>query len=107
MQLLIVDDDADLRHSLGLLLTEAGHAVTVEGDPERGLTRAVTENFDVILCDVRMPRVDGLAFLRRYRADGGSALLLMMSAFGKRRWPPCARARTTISRSRSAPTRCC
>jgi two-component system response regulator AtoC len=56
--------------------------VTAEADPEQALVRAGTEPFDLILCDVRMPRVDGLAFLRRYRADGGDALLIMMSAFG-------------------------
>ena len=56
--------------------------MTAEADPEQALVRAGTEPFDLILCDVRMPRVDGLAFLRRYRADGGDALLIMMSAFG-------------------------
>lgn len=82
MRILIVDDDAGLRQSLGLLLTESGYDVTAEGDPEQALIRAGTEPFDLILCDVRMPRMDGLAFLRRYRADGGDALLIMMSAFG-------------------------
>ena len=82
MRILIVDDDAGLRQSLGLLLKESGYDVTAEGDPEQALVRAGTEPFDLILCDVRMPRMDGLAFLRRYRADGGDALLIMMSAFG-------------------------
>ena len=82
MRILIVDDDAGLRQSLGLLLKESGYDVTAEADPEQALVRAGTEPFDLILCDVRMPRVDGLAFLRRYRADGGDALLIMMSAFG-------------------------
>ena len=82
MRILIVDDDAGLRQSLGLLLKESGYEITAEGDPEQALVRAAAEAFDLILCDVRMPRMDGLAFLRRYRADGGEALLIMMSAFG-------------------------
>ncbi len=82
MRILIVDDDAGLRHSLGLLLTESGYEVAAEGDPERALVRAGTEPFELILCDVRMPHMDGLTFLRRYRADGGDGLLIMMSAFG-------------------------
>ncbi len=82
MRLLIVDDDAGLRQSLGLLLAESGYDVVSEGDPEDGLARATSEPFDLILCDVRMPKMDGLTFLRRYRAERGSALLIMMSAFG-------------------------
>ncbi|HUR93865.1 MAG TPA: sigma-54 dependent transcriptional regulator [Gemmatimonadales bacterium] len=82
MRLLIVDDDAGLRQSLALLLQDAGYDVSAEGDPEHALQRAATESFDLILCDVRMPKMDGVAFLRRYRADGGQALLIMMSAHG-------------------------
>src|SRR6476469_2674728 len=82
MRLLIVDDDAGLRQSLALLLQEAGDEVVAESDPEQALRRASAEPFEAILCDVRMPKMDGLTFLRRYRAEGGSALLIMMSAFG-------------------------
>ncbi|MGH2709143.1 MAG: sigma-54-dependent transcriptional regulator, partial [Actinomycetota bacterium] len=82
MRLLIVDDDVNLRQSLALLLGESGHAVEAEGDPERALARASAEEFDLILCDVRMPKMDGLTFLRRYRAQQGNAILIMMSAYG-------------------------
>jgi two-component system, NtrC family, response regulator AtoC len=82
MRLLIVDDDPGLRQSLALLLTEAGYEVASEGDPEQALGRAASETFDLILCDVRMPKMDGVTFLRRYRSDGGQALLIMMSAYG-------------------------
>jgi two-component system response regulator AtoC len=82
MRLLIVDDDADLRQSLSLLLREAGYEVVAEADPEEGLRRALAEDFDLILCDVKMPRMDGLAFLRRYRGERGAALIIMMSAYG-------------------------
>jgi two-component system, NtrC family, response regulator AtoC len=82
MRLLIVDDDAGLRQSLALLLGESGYQVEAEGDPERALKRASVEEFDLILCDVRMPKMDGLTFLRRYRAEEGGGLLIMMSAFG-------------------------
>ena len=82
MQLLIVDDDADIRRSLGQVLEGAGHQVAVESDPERALQRAASGSVDLILCSVRLPRMDGLTFLRRYRADGGSALLIMLSGAG-------------------------
>ncbi len=82
MRILVVDDDPGLRQSLGLLLSEAGHEVTAEGEARRALARAPEVDPDVILSDVRMPGMDGLAFLRAYRAGGGQALLLMMSAHG-------------------------
>ena len=82
MRVLIVDDDAGLRQSLALLLQEAGYDVVTEGDPEQALQRATSGTFDLVLCDVRMPKMDGVTFLRRYRADGGQALMIMMSAYG-------------------------
>jgi len=82
MRILIVDDDSALRQSLSLLLTEAGYQIEAEGNPVLALARAGTGTFDVILCDVRMPEMDGLTFLRRFRAEGGSALMVMMSAYG-------------------------
>ncbi len=81
-KVLIVDDEPGLRQSLGLLLTDAGYAVTAEQDGRRGLDRATAEPFDLVLCDVRMPEMDGLTFLRNYRQRGGSALVIVMSAYG-------------------------
>ncbi len=82
MHVLIVDDDAGFRQSLSLLLQETGYEVVAESDPEQALRRAGADAFDLILCDVRMPKMDGVSFLRRYRAEGGSALLIMMSGYG-------------------------
>jgi two-component system, NtrC family, response regulator AtoC len=82
MHVLIVDDDVGLRQSLSLLLQESGYTAVAESDPEQALRRAASDAFDLILCDVRMPKMDGVSFLRRYRADGGSALLIMMSGYG-------------------------
>ena len=82
MHVLIVDDDVGLRQSLSLLLQESGYTVVAESDPEQALRRAASDAFDLILCDVRMPKMDGVSFLRRYRAEGGSALLIMMSGYG-------------------------
>jgi len=82
MRLLIVDDDAGLRQSLGLLLEEAGHEVLSRGDAEEALGVALDDQPDVILCDVRMPNMDGLSFLQQYRAEHGNALVIMMSGYG-------------------------
>jgi len=81
-RVLVVDDEPGLRQSLGLLLSDAGYAVTAESDGRKALERALAEPFDLVLCDVRMPEMDGLTFLRSYRGRGGSALVIMMSAYG-------------------------
>jgi CheY-like chemotaxis protein len=82
MRLLIVEEDASSRQSLGRLLGEAGYTVESEGDPERALARAMAEEFDLILCDVKMAAMDGLTFVRRFRAGGGAALIIVMTASG-------------------------
>jgi len=81
-RVLVVDDEPGLRQSLGLLLADAGYEILAESDGRRALERATVELFDIILCDVRMPELDGLEFLRAYQARGGQALVIMMSAYG-------------------------
>jgi DNA-binding NtrC family response regulator len=81
-KVLVIDDEPGLRQSLGLLLTDAGYTVTAEQDGRRGLDRALAESFDLVLCDVRMPEMDGLTFLRNFHQRGGSALVIVMSAYG-------------------------
>jgi two-component system response regulator AtoC len=81
-RVLVIDDEPGLRQSLGLLLGDAGYSVAAESDGRRGLERALAEPFDLILSDVRMPQLDGLSFLRAYRERGGTALVIMMSAYG-------------------------
>ena len=82
MRLLIVDHDPTVRQSLAHLLEEVGYRVVSEGDPEQALRRAGTEQYDLIVCEVKLPRMDGITFLRRYRADGGAAPMIMLSAAG-------------------------
>jgi two-component system response regulator AtoC len=82
MRLLIVVDDAEVRQSLARLLGESGYVVETEADPERALARAGAEEFELILCDVKLPGMDGLSFLRRLRADGGNSLIIMMCPQG-------------------------
>jgi two-component system response regulator AtoC len=81
-RILVIDDEAGLRHTLTLLLREEGYDVVTAEDGEVGLRQALADGPDLILCDIRMPRMDGLAFLDRYQEAGGSALVIMMSAYG-------------------------
>jgi len=82
VRVLIVDDDPGLRQSLTLLLQGDGYQVVAEGSPSQALQRAGAEAFDLILCDIRMPEMEGTEFLQRYQAAGGTALVIMISAYG-------------------------
>ena len=82
-RVLIVDDEPGLRQSLGLLLSGAGYEVVSERNGREGLDRALAESFDLLLCDVRMPELDGIGFLRAYQEKGGTGLVVMMSAYGR------------------------
>lgn len=81
-RILVVDDESGLRHTLDLILRDEGCDVLTAADGEEGLRIAAAEDPDLILCDIRMPRLDGLGFVDRYRETGGEALIIMMSAYG-------------------------
>lgn len=82
MNVLVVDDELGLRHTLTLILEGEGHSVRAAAHGEEGLAMLAERDADLILCDVRMPKLDGTAFLERYRRTPGSALVIMMSAYG-------------------------
>ncbi len=66
---LIVDDDPEVTHTFSQMLRLSGYQVRVAEDPERGLQEALSGGLDAIILDLRMPLLDGVAFLRRLRSD--------------------------------------
>ena len=82
MNVLIIDDEPGLRQTVSLILADEGYQVASASDGEEGLARAVESQPDIVLCDVRMPRVGGLEFLQRYRAANGTAMVIVMTAYG-------------------------
>ncbi|MGQ0560268.1 MAG: sigma-54-dependent transcriptional regulator [Gemmatimonadota bacterium] len=82
MNVLIIDDEPGLRQTVSLILADEGYEVTSASDGEEGLTRALEVRPDIILCDVRMPRLTGLEFLDKYKEANGSAMVIVMTAYG-------------------------
>jgi DNA-binding response OmpR family regulator len=80
MRILIIEDYAPLRKSLVLGLREAGMAVDESGDGEEGLWFATSNAYDVIVLDLMLPKLDGLAILKRLRDKGCPAHILILTA---------------------------
>jgi len=80
MRLLIVEDSRRLRESLADGLRSAGYAVDTVADGKQGLIHARTTNYDLIILDIMLPELDGLALLRQFRAAQGRAPVLILSA---------------------------
>ena len=68
-RLLVVDDDRTFRLSTAELLRHEGHEVDVAADVEEAVAKLEAASFDLMLLDVRMPKVDGLDVLRRIKGD--------------------------------------
>ncbi len=82
MKVLVVDDEQGLRRTVSMILEDEGYEVATASGGEEGLTKALEDGVDVVLCDVRMPDLDGLEFLERYRSSGGQGLVITMTAYG-------------------------
>ena len=80
MRILVVEDSRDLARTLRSLLVEEGFAVDVSPDGEDGLWRATTVDYDAVVLDILLPGVDGWEILRRMRAEGRRAPVLVLTA---------------------------
>jgi two-component system response regulator HydG len=84
-RILIVDDDAGVRYTLRSVLEGAGHSVEEAEDGEAALARVERESFDLVLTDLRMPKMDGLELLRRIRARSQPPRVILITAHGSER----------------------
>ena len=81
-RVLIVDDDESLRESLELVLAAEGFEVVTAADGSAALGRLEASSFDVVLCDVRMPGMDGIELLPQLVRRLPGSTVIMMSAYG-------------------------
>lgn len=86
--ILIVEDTAELREDLALELTEAGYIVCEAQDGSEALARVSEEKPQLILCDIQLPKADGIEFVAKVRETqdcGGQLPVIFMSAFSDHR----------------------
>jgi two-component system OmpR family response regulator len=80
MRLLIVEDEPALQRQLCDRLTASGYAVDAAADGEQADFLARTETYDAMILDLGLPRVDGVTLLRRWRSDGLTVPVLVLTA---------------------------
>ena len=82
MRVLIVEDEAALARQLAAALGDAGYVVDSAADGERADFLARTEQYDLVVLDLGLPRVDGLTLLKRWRDSGLTIPVLVLTARG-------------------------
>lgn len=82
MRILVVEDEASLREGLIDLLGDAGHSVDSAADGEAAVRAGLAEDFDLVLLDLMLPRMDGFEVCRRLREKNPALGVLMLTARG-------------------------
>ena len=82
MRILVVEDEASLAQQLMSSIAEAGYAVDHAADGERADFLAQTEQYDAMVLDLGLPKIDGLTLLRDWRDSGIATPVLVLTARG-------------------------
>ena len=82
MRLLLVEDEPRIAAHVGAALSGAGYVVDQAADGEEGWFRGDTEDYALVVLDLGLPRIDGLAVLKRWRAAGRNMPVLVLTARG-------------------------
>ena len=81
-KILIIDDEKVIRATLREILEYEKYSVTEAQDGEEGLAKLQEEDYDLVLCDVKMPKMDGIEVLEKAKALEKSPQFIMISAHG-------------------------
>ena len=80
--ILIIDDEKAIRKTLAEILAYEGYKIEEAGDGEEGLRKFSEKKFDIVLCDIKMPRMDGIEFLEKARELNADVPVIMISGHG-------------------------
>src|SRR5256714_467703 len=83
MRLLIIEDDRDAADYLAKAFREVGHVADLAADGEEGLAHALDGQYDVLIVDRMLPKLDGLAVIGSLRSKGIETPALILSALGQ------------------------
>ncbi len=82
MRILLVEDDRRIGADVAQALTRAGYVVEISHDGEDAWFRGDTEDYDAVILDLGLPRMDGLSVLKRWRQNGRRMPVLILTARG-------------------------
>lgn len=80
--ILIIDDEKAIRKTLTEILSYEGYKIEEAGDGEEGLKKFKEKNYEVVLCDIKMPKLDGIEFLDKVREINPDVPIIMISGHG-------------------------
>jgi two-component system, NtrC family, nitrogen regulation response regulator NtrX len=80
--ILIIDDEKAIRKTLSEILSFEGYKIDEAADGEEGLKKFKEKNFDVVLCDIKMPKLDGIEFLQKAGEINADVPVIMISGHG-------------------------
>jgi DNA-binding NtrC family response regulator len=81
LDVLLVDDEPDIGLAAGESLRDAGHRVTMATNGAEALDLITTRVYDIMICDIRLPKLDGLTLFRRARRESPDTTVILMTAF--------------------------
>ena len=79
MKVLVIDDDAAIRHALARILHKGGYEVVAADDGEHGLALLGKERPDLVICDLIMPHPDGIETIAQIRRESGAIKIIAIS----------------------------
>jgi DNA-binding response OmpR family regulator len=82
VRVLLIEDHKPMLRAIKQGLEEEGFAVDIANDGEEGNYKARTANYDVIILDLMLPKIDGLTLLQQWRREGMNAHILVLTAKG-------------------------
>ena len=80
--ILIIDDEKAIRKTLSEILSYEGYKIDEAADGEEGIKKFSTTTYDVVLCDIKMPRMDGLEFLEKAKEINADVPIIVISGHG-------------------------
>lgn len=82
IQILIIDDEKAIRKTLSEILSFEGYKIDEAADGEEGLKKFSANNYALVLCDIKMPKLDGIEFLEKAKLINPDTPIIMISGHG-------------------------